>query len=111
MLNNNNETAKNRVTSKNDKKRSKTTDKEKELRNKNFKELIGDFNEKELINYRKNTSDISEYIRKNYPEELAPLGPNNIPTIKNNSNFIKNIYYNIEKEFETKKRFCKLKNY
>lgn len=77
-------------------------------RNKNFKELIGDFNEKELEKYRKRAADVSEYIRENYPENNAASGPNDIPVIKNNANFVKNIYYNIEKEFETKKRFCKL---
>ena len=60
------------------------------------------------MNYKKNSSDISTYIRQNYPETNAASGPSDIPVIKNNANFVKNIYYNLEKEFETKKKFCKL---
>ena len=93
------------------KKRSKTTDKAKVERNKNYRDLIGDFNEKEIAKFQKNSADISSYIRKNHPENAAASGPNDLennePIIRNNSKFIKNVYYNLEKEFEVKKRFCK----
>ena len=83
----------------------------REARKRRFEILIGDFSQKE-INYFNRVDQPNEESNEAAPDAQTPEPPTSpkpnpdIPPLT--ASFVQNMYYLLEKEFEPKKRFCKL---
>lgn len=109
------------VANANSKKRSKTTDKARDDRLAKYRDLVGEFDQEEIELFIKHRGQLGNHFGTEQVDEsqaapqqdftrsvvIPPVEADNDVKIPLTAQYVKNLYTTIEREYETKKKFCK----